>query len=97
MIECPRELGGLEVVCWTQVDARHRPTGFTRHVVAGKVIGPAECLAICRAEQGTACYLFYCTADWQIVTDTWHETLETAKRQAEAEYQGTSGTWRKGS
>jgi len=27
------------------------------------------------------------------VTDTWHETLEGALRQAEFEYEGVTATW----
>ena len=30
---------------------------------------------------------------WQPVTDTWHETLEDAKHQAEFEYEGVASTW----
>ena len=30
---------------------------------------------------------------WQFITDTWHETLDEAFRQAEFEYEGVSGTW----
>jgi hypothetical protein len=32
--------------------------------------------------------------DWQFITDTWHESLEEAFRQAEFEYEGVSKTWR---
>jgi len=37
--------------------------------------------------------LFGCDAEWNSLCDTWHETLEDAKEQAEFEYEGTSNTW----
>ena len=40
-----------------------------------------------------AYYLFGCDADWSAVTDTSHETLEDALKQAESEYEGVSETW----
>jgi len=50
-------------------------------------------LAICQYEKEDAFYLFGCDAEWNSQTDTWHQTVEEAKEQAEFEYQGTSGTW----
>ncbi len=38
-------------------------------------------------------YLFGCDAEWNTVTDTWHESVIAAKRQAEHEYEGTLNTW----
>ncbi|MGD0014224.1 MAG: hypothetical protein ABSD56_07350 [Bryobacteraceae bacterium] len=78
---------------WSVVDGRHRSTGNCRQVVAGKLQGPAAGLAICQYEGETAYYLFGCDADWNTVTDTWHETLEGALQQAEFEYEGISRTW----
>lgn len=40
------------------VDKRRRPTGKRGHIVAGKLMGPAAGLAICRYEDEDACYLF---------------------------------------
>jgi hypothetical protein len=31
-------------------------------------------------------YLFHCDADWNTVTDTYHDTLEQALSQAEFEF-----------
>ena len=41
---------------------------------------------ICHHDDDLAFYLFRCDDLWQIVADTWHETLEAAIHQAEAEY-----------
>jgi hypothetical protein len=40
-------------------------------------------------------YLYSCDENWVPFTDTWHESVEEAKRQAEFEYVGSSVTWQK--
>lgn len=95
MVEAPRVVGGAKVICFTPIDGRHQPTGGCRQIVAGILQGPAAGLAICQYEGEKCFYLFGCDADWNSVTDTWHETLDEALRQAEFEYVGTSKTWQK--
>lgn len=89
----PERIDGAHVLRWSVTDERHRPTGNCRHVVFGELKGPWAGLVICRYENEKACYLFYCDARWNVVTDTWHETIEAALKQAEFEYEGVSLTW----
>jgi hypothetical protein len=89
----PTEIGGARVRYYGTVDEHCRPTGNCCHRVAGRVTGPAANLAICRYEGQQGYYLFYCDAAWQVITDTWHQTLEDAMHQAEFEYEGVSGNW----
>ena len=89
----PSRIGGATVICYTPIDHRHRHTGNCRQIVAGVVQGAAAGLAICRNEGEDSFYLFGCDENWQSITDTWHETLEDAKHQAEFEYAGVSSTW----
>jgi hypothetical protein len=56
-------------------------------------MGQMAGLAICQYAGEEAFYLFGCDADWQNVTDTWHQTLDDAQHQAEFEYEGVSETW----
>ena len=92
MSAVPLFLAGLPVIGNTRIDARHRPTGGCLHTVRGVAMGPAAGLAICRdSEPGF--YLFGCDAEWNVVTDTWHETLDDALHQAEFEYEGVGDTW----
>lgn len=93
MKQPPELVGGACLVRWTAIDDRHRPTGNCRQIVDGILQAPAAGLAICQYEGETAYYLFGCDAKWNTVTDTWHETLEDALKQAEFEYEGVSGTW----
>ena len=88
----PRKIGGLPVIYFTSIDGRHQPTGKCRHVSPQGLVGPARGLAIC-GRPGESVYLHGCDEDWVPATDTWHESVEEAKRQAEFEYEGVSRTW----
>ena len=93
MNAAPSQIGGANVICYTPIDGRHRHTGNCRQIVAGVLQGAAAGLAICQYEGEDSFYLFGCDENWQCVTDTWHQTLDDAKHQAEFEYEGVSGTW----
>jgi hypothetical protein len=93
MTSPPADINGARVVLFTAIDERHRHTGNCRQIVRGQLQGPAAGLAICQYDGDDAFYLFGCDADWNVVTDTWHQTVEEAKQQAEFEYEGVSDTW----
>jgi hypothetical protein len=94
MQPAPREIHGARVVCYSPIDHRHRHTGKCRHHVAGVFQGSASGLAICQYPGEDAYYLLGCNGEWEAITDTWHQTLEEAKSQAEFEYEGVAATWR---
>jgi hypothetical protein len=89
----PSQIGGAKVICYTPIDHRHKFTGSCKQIVVGKLMGPMAGLAICQYDKEDAFYLFGCNSDWNSQTDTWHQTLEEAKNQAEFEYEGTLNTW----
>jgi hypothetical protein len=93
MKPCPGIVGRARVICYSPIDERHRFTGGCKQVVAGQLMGAMTGLAICQYDGEDAFYLFGCDADWQSVTDTWHQSLDDAKQQAEYEYEGISKTW----
>ena len=93
MIRIPKEVGSAKVVLYTPIDERHRHTENCKQIVAGELMGAAAGLAICQYEGEDSFYLFGCDKNWETVTDTWHQTLEDAKEQAEFEYEGVSATW----
>jgi hypothetical protein len=64
-----------------------------RQIVGGRLIGALAGLAICQYQEESAFYLFGCDCDWKVVTDTWHQSIEDAKAQAEFEYEGVEKTW----
>jgi hypothetical protein len=90
----PRQLGAAEVITFTTIDSSHRRTGMTRHLIGGRQLGSASGLAIARYADEPGYYLFFCDADWNSFANTWHETVEEAKRAASFEYEGVAQTWR---
>lgn len=88
-------LDGARVLMVTAIDDRHRHTGNCRHFKNGELQKPATYLAICRYDDRAdgGIYLLACDADWNVVTDTWHETVADARHQAALEYEGVDETW----
>jgi hypothetical protein len=90
----PRQVSGMPVLWFTAIDSRHRPTGACRHISQTELLGPAVNLLICGHKESSV-YLYYCDQNWTPFTDTWHQSVEDAKHQAEFEYAGSSTTWQK--
>ena len=93
MNTAPNEIDGASVLEYALLDREVTPTENTVHRVGGTVVGPAHVLVICKYPDDFGYYLFYCDQEWQVVTDTYHESLKAAKRQAEFEYRGVGAKW----
>jgi hypothetical protein len=89
----PKQIGGADLLLFTPIDQRHRPTGNCQHFVNDVRQGPAVNLAICTYSGEPGYYLFSCDEEWAVITDSWHETLDGAMSQAEFEYDGVNATW----
>ena len=89
----PEQIGGARVLHFTIIDRTIRPTGNTKQIVGGVLMGPAYGLAICKYENDSWYYLFGCDKNWNSITDTYHETIEDAIDQGEFEYEGTRSQW----
>lgn len=91
----PALLDNARVVCFASIGEDQRHTGLTRHFILGKLQSPAKRLAICRYDDDPdgGVYLFGCDAGWNVITDTWHESVDAAKRQAADEYEGIECAW----
>ena len=89
----PKLLDGANVVMYTPIDERHRATRTCRQFVDGELLGPSTGLAICQYTGEQSLYLFSCDEQWNVLTDTLHNTLAEAQAQAEFEYEGVSETW----
>lgn len=91
----PRTLDGARTVCIASIGEHQHHTGLTRHFKQGSLQGAAANLAICCYidDPDSGFYLFGCDADWNVITDTWHESLEAAKRQARHEYENIDDAW----
>jgi hypothetical protein len=93
MKPAPKTIGAYRVVFYSPIDERHRFTSNTKQIVRGEVIGPMAGLAICKPTEAEELWLFGCDSDWNVITDTWHRSLDEAKKQAEFEYEGITKTW----
>ena len=95
MTAVPFFLAGLPVVAYAFVDPHHGPAGGAAEFMRGERFVPAA-LAICRDSEGGGYLLFGCDAEWNTVTDTWHESVEDARHQGEHEYPGIGEGWIRG-
>jgi hypothetical protein len=89
----PDKIGGAKVIYYSPIDERHHFTGNTTHIASGKMVDMVHGLAICKYEEEDGFYLFGCDEDWRSITDTFHDTIEDAKNQAEFEYKNIHHTW----
>ncbi|MEU7632906.1 hypothetical protein AB0C34_23435 [Nocardia sp. NPDC049220] len=62
------------------------PTGRTRHEGGGHALNDFAGLTIARYDADRGVYLFYCDADWNVITDTYHDEFGGALDQAAYEF-----------
>lgn len=93
--EPPTQIDSALVLEYIILDTTQSKTGKTAHIVAGKTVEAVFGLAICKYSDGQEFYLFYCDRYWKTITDTYHDTIEKAKEQAEHEFSNTRAAWTK--
>src|SRR5690348_3348676 len=93
----PLELDTAKVLKTAKV-AEHAltRTGDTIHYVEDGRTSSISNLAIAQYPEEAGFYLFQCDQRWNVITDTWHESVEAAETQAEFEYAGVSTIWNTG-
>jgi hypothetical protein len=89
----PLYIDGAKTLFYTILDNKHLKTGKTKHIVDGNQVESIYGLSICKYENDPGFYLFYCDENWDVITDTYHESVEEAKEQAEFEYINSIATW----
>jgi hypothetical protein len=89
MTRPPASLDGALILRFAELRGA-MSTGRTRHVVDGGELERIAALAIARYGEEPGVYLFYCDANWRVLTDTMHETEEAAVEQARFEYDGVA-------
>ena len=70
-----------------------KATGKTTHIVGGEEIQQPISLQIATYGNAPGFYLFYLNGNNEIITDTWHETVEDAIEQAEWEFEIDRAKW----
>lgn len=84
---------GARVICWSPLDERHQTTGSCHHTLDGETKSPYLGVAIGQRAGDPMVYLYYCDAEWNPITDTYHASVGRAKEEAEREFTGVSKTW----
>jgi hypothetical protein len=92
-IATSKEIGGATLICYLVIGKDQGNTGNTRHWVGGSLLTVVHGLAICKYVDDAGYYLFYCGPNWEVITDTFHESIGDAKEQAEFEFSNTMGAW----
>ena len=80
----PTIIGGGRVLHYTRIDERHVARKESTDLPYG--------VAICDVE-GSGIFLFTCEDDWMPVFDSWHASIEEAKRQAAFDFDGVDSSW----
>lgn len=81
----PPVLDGATVLAYANV-TDGAWAGHTNHTNGGDLLPRPAGLALCRYRADeTTVYLFYCSAEWEVITDTAHDSATAAMRQAEFE------------
>jgi hypothetical protein len=81
----PAQIDGATVLQYADL-TKATPTGKTRHIVEGETVRSFAALALAGYESESEVYLFYCDHDWNAVTDTQHDSVQDAIRQANFEF-----------
>ena len=68
-------------------------TGRTNHFIGNQPMPKPASFQIAQYENDAGFYLFYLNEKNEIMTDTWHETIEEAMDQAEWEFRIDSKNW----
>ena len=83
-----------------ELKPEHRPTGKTRHYYGSPFsqeervpVPPPSALEIVQYPDDDAYYLLYLDDSGNELTDTWHETINDAKAQAEFEFSVAPSEW----
>ncbi|MEQ8848132.1 hypothetical protein [Botrimarina sp.] len=95
MTNAPRSSDGAEVICFVELDETTPPTGNCTHSVNGAEFPPVSFAGLIVAQYAgeKSFFLFYCDDGWNVITDTWHQTLEDAISQANFEFENLSNRW----
>ena len=81
----PLEIDGASVLSVASLGYR-TTQGRTRHIVEGKEMEGFGGLIIAKYSSDPGFYLFYCDSDWNVITDTYHDSMANAIDQAGFEF-----------
>jgi hypothetical protein len=75
------------------IEGRHQPTGATKHHHGSAELSPPSQLEIVRYPDDAGFYLLYPDDEGSELTDTYHDSLPEAMRQASREFRVEEDEW----
>lgn len=94
-IKLMNEMEGARIIEYLILTIKHKKSENAKHFVNSERVDDFSGLTICQYENDSGFQLFYCNNKWEVITDTWHESIEAAKNQASFEYEDLQIDWRK--
>ncbi|WP_088044600.1 hypothetical protein [Bacillus sp. EAC] len=94
-MEIPNELDGANVILYTDNSLQNQ-FGYVDTINENNVnIGVTQiaAIAICKYIDGVGYYLFSCNCNWEVIGDTFHDTLEEAKEHADVSFFVKEDDW----
>ena len=89
----PDFIGQAKVLFYIVIGESQIHTENTKSYVNGELMGAAYGLAICQYDKDDGYYLFDCDDRWETINDTFDDTIEDDKLQAEFECENTMSNW----
>jgi hypothetical protein len=90
----PQMLNGAVILHYVILSEHHRRIGEPRLFIDGQEMEPPLALAICQYAGYDGAYLFYCGANWNVMTDDYCDSVSDAFRLAERQFEGlTTAEW----
>jgi hypothetical protein len=83
----PPTLDGARVLKAASL-AGARVSGTVRHFIGGERVTDFAGIALAKYDDDPGVCVFYCDADWNVITDTFHADLADAEEQAGLEFDG---------
>ena len=85
------QIDGAKILSYNNINFGNIRTGATLHV--GISNDNIKILAIGKYDEDPGYYLFYCDNNLNVLNDTYHNTIDEAKEQAEFEFTNSNKTW----
>ena len=87
-------MSDVHILFEIELGPRHVRTGNTTHYAGGVLLPAPHSLRIVKLEPGFGFYLFHYDPHGEEMTDTFHDTVKDAMRQAQWEFGIAASDWK---
>ena len=86
-------MSDYHLLCTIRLSAKHASTESTRHHLGNTELPAHTELRIMQYPEDSGYYLLYCNKDGAEITDTYHDSANEAKSQAQFEFNVKPEEW----